>query len=32
MLWAWEEIAAASVTAALHDDHWQVREMACKVT
>ena len=31
LLWAWDEIAVASVTAALRDDHWRVREMACKV-
>ena len=31
LLWAWDDEAAASVTAALGDDHWRVREMACKV-
>jgi HEAT repeat protein len=31
LLWAWDDIAAAAVTAALRDDHWRVREMACKV-
>jgi hypothetical protein len=31
LLWAWDEIAVASVNAALRDDHWRVREMACKV-
>jgi hypothetical protein len=31
LLWAWDEIAVAAVTAALHDEHWRVREMACKV-
>ena len=31
LLWAWDESAAAAVTAALHDDHWRVRELACKV-
>jgi hypothetical protein len=31
LLWAWDDVAAGSVTAALGDDHWRVREMACKV-
>lgn len=31
LLWAWDDIAAASVAAALRDEHWRVREMACKV-
>jgi hypothetical protein len=31
LLWAWDDVAVASVTAALGDDHWRVREMACKV-
>jgi hypothetical protein len=31
LLWAWDEIAVTAVTAALGDDHWRVREMACKV-
>ena len=31
MLWAWDDVAVASVTAALGDHHWRVREMACKV-
>ena len=31
LLWAWDDVAVASVTAALSDDHWRVREMACKV-
>jgi hypothetical protein len=31
LLWAWDDVAAGSVTAALRDDHWRVREMACKV-
>jgi hypothetical protein len=31
LLWAWDDSAAASVTTALADDHWRVREMACKV-
>jgi HEAT repeat protein len=31
LLWAWDDAAVASVTAALRDDHWRVREMACKV-
>ena len=31
LLWAWDDVALASVTTALHDDAWRVREMACKV-
>jgi hypothetical protein len=31
LMWAWDDTAVASVTAALGDDHWRVREMACKV-
>jgi HEAT repeat protein len=31
LLWTWDDSAVASVTAALGDDHWRVREMACKV-
>ena len=31
LLWAWDDAATAAVTAALGDDHWRVREMACKV-
>ena len=31
LLWAWDDVAVASVTAALGDHHWRVREMACKV-
>jgi hypothetical protein len=31
LLWAWDDAARAAVTAALADDHWRVREMACKV-
>lgn len=31
LLWAWDESAAAALKAALHDDHWRVRELACKV-
>lgn len=31
LLWAWDDVAVKSVTAALRDDHWRVREMACKV-
>ena len=31
LLWAWDDMAFASVEAALHDDAWRVREMALKV-
>jgi hypothetical protein len=31
LFWAWDDVAVASVIAALGDDHWRVREMACKV-
>jgi HEAT repeat protein len=31
LLWAWADTAVDSVIAALSDDHWRVREMACKV-
>jgi hypothetical protein len=31
LLWAWDDVAVPAVTAALGDDHWRVREMACKV-
>lgn len=31
LLWAWDDSAAAAVTAALQDDSWRVREMAAKV-
>ena len=31
LLWAWDDVALASVEEALHDDAWRVREMALKV-
>jgi hypothetical protein len=31
LLWAWDDIATDSVIAATGDEHWRVREMACKV-
>lgn len=31
LLWAWDDTALPSVTAALGDDAWRVREMAAKV-
>jgi hypothetical protein len=31
LLWAWDDSAALSITTALRDEHWRVREMACKV-
>lgn len=31
LLWAWDDRAGPSITAGLRDEHWQVREMACKV-
>ena len=31
LLWAWDDRAGTSITAALRDEHWRVREMACKV-
>jgi HEAT repeats len=31
LLWAWDDSAARAVTTALGDEHWRVREMACKV-
>jgi hypothetical protein len=31
LLWAWDDVALGSVTTALGDDAWRVREMACKV-
>jgi hypothetical protein len=31
LLWAWDDTAGPSITTALRDEHWRVREMACKV-
>jgi HEAT repeat protein len=31
LLWAWDDVAAPAVVAALRDDAWRVREMAAKV-
>ena len=31
LLWAWDDRATASITDALDDEHWRVREMAAKV-
>lgn len=31
LLWAWDDMAFSSVTSALRDDAWRVREMALKV-
>ncbi|MFY0407904.1 HEAT repeat domain-containing protein [Solicola sp. PLA-1-18] len=31
LLYVWEDYAEPVVVAALHDDHWRVREMAAKV-
>ena len=31
LLWAWDDMAFASVEAALHDEAWRVREMALRV-
>lgn len=31
LLWAWDDMALSSVTSALRDDAWRVREMALKV-
>lgn len=31
LLWEWDDVALGAVRAATHDDHWRVREMACRV-
>ena len=31
LLWAWDDTAFLAVVAALDDEQWRVREMACKV-
>jgi HEAT repeat protein len=31
LLWNWDDRAVPSIRAALGDEHWRVREMACKV-
>jgi HEAT repeat protein len=31
LLWAWDATAGPAITTALGDEHWRVREMACKV-
>ncbi|MHB1907100.1 MAG: HEAT repeat domain-containing protein, partial [Acidimicrobiales bacterium] len=31
LLWEWDDVALGAVCAATDDDHWRVREMACRV-
>ena len=31
LLWVWQDTATSAIRAALKDDAWRVREMACKV-
>ncbi len=31
LLWAYDDVAEAALITALSDEHWRVREMACKV-
>jgi HEAT repeat protein len=31
LLWAYDDVAEAALITALGDEHWRVREMACKV-
>ena len=31
LMWAWDDVATDAICAALNDEAWRVREMACKV-